>query len=77
MLGVTTDRYPKGGTRLIFGALAARVMPGGIFMPWAVGWMADRSDLHWGVSLSALAPLFILSLVLGLPVHARPGAGKG
>jgi fucose permease len=50
---------------------------GGIFMPWAVGWVADRSDLHWGLSISALAPLILLPLVLwlkrGTPGHVSFG----
>jgi MFS family permease len=65
MLAVTADRYPEGGATM-FGALAALGNAGGIFMPWAVGWVADRSDLHWGLSLSALAPLLMLPLVLAL-----------
>ncbi len=63
MLAVTADRYPAGGATM-FGMLAALGNAGGIFMPWAVGWVADRSDLHWGLAISALAPLFMLPLVL-------------
>jgi len=35
-------------------------------MPWIVGWVADRRDLHWGLAISALAPGLMLLLVLGL-----------
>lgn len=63
MLAVAADRYPGGGATM-FGALAALGNAGGIFMPWAVGWTADRSNLHWGLALSALAPLLMLPLVL-------------
>lgn len=63
MLAVTADRYPAGGATM-FGMLAALGNAGGIFMPWAVGWIADRADLHWGLAVSALAPLFMLPLVL-------------
>lgn len=63
MLAVTADRYPSGGASM-FGMLAALGNAGGIFMPWAVGWVADRSNLHWGLALSALAPLAMLPLVL-------------
>jgi len=73
MLAVAADRYPEGGATL-FGVLAALGNAGGIFMPWAVGWAADRSDLHWGLSVSALAPLLMLPLVLALRRHARPEA---
>jgi fucose permease len=65
MLAVTADRYPSGGASM-FGALAALGNAGGIFMPWVVGWIADRTDLHWGLAVSALAPLIMIPLVLRL-----------
>lgn len=65
MLAVTADRYPSGGASM-FGMLAALGNAGGIFMPWAVGWIADRSNLHWGLAVSALAPILMLPLVLRL-----------
>lgn len=65
MLAVTADRYPQGGASM-FGALAALGNAGGIFMPWVVGWIADRSNLHWGIAVSALAPLLMLPVVLRL-----------
>lgn len=63
MLGVAADRYPRGGATM-FGFLAAVGNAGGIFMPWAVGWIADRSWLAWGLAISALAPLVMLPVVL-------------
>ena len=65
MLAVSADRYSQGGASM-FGALAALGNAGGIFMPWLVGLIADRSNLHWGLALSALAPLVMLPLVLRL-----------
>ena len=65
MLAVTADRYPTGGASM-FGALAALGNAGGIFMPWLVGLIADHSNLHWGLAISALAPLAMLPLVLRL-----------
>jgi len=65
MLAVTADRYPNGGASM-FGALAALGNAGGIFMPWLVGYIADYSNLHWGLAISALAPLLMLPLVLRL-----------
>jgi fucose permease len=50
----------------MFGALAALGNAGGIFMPWVVGWIADRSNLHWGLAVSAIAPLVMLPIVLRL-----------
>jgi fucose permease len=65
MLAVTADRYPTGGASM-FGTLAALGNAGGIFMPWLVGLIADHSNLHWGLAISALAPLAMLPLVLRL-----------
>ncbi len=68
MLAITADRYPQGGATM-FGALAAFGNAGGIFMPWVVGGIADMSSLHWGLAISALAPLFMLPIVLALGAH--------
>lgn len=73
MLAVSADRYPRGGASM-FGALAALGNAGGIFMPWVVGWIADRANLHWGLASSAVAPLVMLPLVLAL--RARPLASR-
>jgi fucose permease len=62
-LAVTADRYPRGNASM-FGLLAALGNAGGIFMPWVVGWIADRHDLHWGLAISALAPAAMLPLLL-------------
>ena len=71
MLAVTADRFPNGGASM-FGALAALGNAGGIFMPWTVGWIAGIHDLHVGLAISALAPLLMLPLVLGLGRMAHP-----
>lgn len=65
MLAVAADRHPEGGATM-FGALAAMGNAGGIVMPWVVGAIADRSDLRWGLAVSALAPALMLPLVLVL-----------
>ncbi len=65
MLAVTADRYPDGGASM-YGMLGAFGNVGGIFMPWLVGWVADRQDLHWGLAVSTLAPALMLPLVLAL-----------
>jgi MFS family permease len=70
MLAVTADRYPDGGASM-FGALAALGNAGGIFMPWLVGAIADWRDLHWGLAVSAVAPLIMLPLVLWLGRSAK------
>jgi len=75
MLAVTADRYPDGGASM-FGLLAAFGNAGGIFMPWLVGWVADRSDLHWGLAVSAVAPAVMLPAVLALQRSVRPARGS-
>jgi fucose permease len=62
LLAVTADRYPEGGASM-FGALGAFGNAGGILMPWMVGWIADRTDLHIGLASSALTPAAMLFLV--------------
>ncbi len=73
MLAITADKYPNGGATM-FGALAAFGNAGGIFMPWAVGCIADKSDLHWGLAVSALAPFFMLPVVLALGAKKKAAA---
>ena len=70
MLAVTADRYPQGGASM-FALLTAFGNAGGIAMPWLVGWVADRKDLHWGLATSALAPLGMLALVVLLRSGGR------
>jgi fucose permease len=65
VLAVSADRYPAGGATM-FAALAAMGNAGGILMPWIVGWIGDLFSLHWGLAVSALAPLLMLPLVLVL-----------
>ena len=65
MLAITADKYPNGGATM-FGALAAFGNAGGIFMPWMVGVIADMSNLHYGLAVSALAPLLMLPIVVTL-----------
>jgi len=63
MLGVTANRYPRGGASM-YGILAAAGNAGGMFMPWAVGLVADHSNMHWGLVVSVIAPALMLPLVL-------------
>lgn len=65
MLAITADKYPNGGATM-FGALAAFGNAGGIFMPWAVGLIADHASLSWGLAVSAFAPFFMLPIVIAL-----------
>ncbi|MEO5715941.1 MAG: MFS transporter [Luteolibacter sp.] len=70
MLAVTADQYPGGGASM-FGILAALGNAGGIFMPWLIGGIADRSSLHWGLAVSAIAPALMLPLLLWMRAAKR------
>ena len=70
-LAVTADRYPGGGAGM-FGLLAPLGNAGGIFMPWLVGWISDRSDLRHGLAISALAPALMLPLLLWMRAGRKP-----
>jgi fucose permease len=72
-LAVTADRYPGGGASM-FGLLAALGNAGGIFMPWLVGAIADRWNLHWGLAISAIAPALLLPLLLWMRATKRRSA---
>jgi len=63
MLGVTADRFPRGGASM-FGMLAAFGNFGGVFMPWIVGATADMTGrMNWGISLAVLCPLGMIALL--------------
>jgi fucose permease len=70
LLAVAADRYPAGGATM-FAALAALGNAGGILMPWVVGWLGDLANLHWGLAVSAFAPLLMMPLVFLLKGPAR------
>ncbi len=63
MLGITADRYPRGGASM-FGLLGGFGNAGGIFMPWAIGIIADHSALNLGIATSTLCPLLLAFLLL-------------
>jgi fucose permease len=58
-LGLASDRYPRAGASM-FGLLSAIGNVGGIFMPWSVGLVADRSSIAVGLAASAGAPVLML-----------------
>ena len=62
-LAVTADRFPLGGASM-FALLAASGNLGGIWMPWAVGAIADRYTLALGLGTAATCPfLMVFGLV--------------
>ena len=48
----------------MFGLLAAFGNLGGIFMPWLVGVMSDRSSLRLGLATSTACPLLMAFVLL-------------
>ena len=70
-MGVTADRFPQGGASM-FGLLAACGNLGGVLMPWAVGWVSDRSDLRWGLSTAVLCPFLMVFLLLWMRGRTGP-----
>jgi nitrate/nitrite transporter NarK len=48
----------------MFGLLAAAGNFGGIFMPWAVGLVADQTSIARGLAASASAPLLMFVALL-------------
>ena len=58
-VGVAADRYPLGGASM-FGILSALGNFGGIFMPWGVGAIADKSTIALGLAASAICPFLML-----------------
>lgn len=72
LLGVTADRFARGGASM-FGMLAALGNFGGVFMPWAVGLIADRASLAVGLLTSAVCPLVMALLLVWMRRHdTRP-----
>ena len=74
MLGVAADRFPYGGASM-FGLLAALGNFGGIFMPWVVGFTADRATLRWGLATATLCPLAMVALLAWMQRQAPASGG--
>jgi fucose permease len=69
-LAVAADRFPRGGATM-FALLAAFGNFGGIFMPWLVGGVADRSSMRWGLATGTLCPLLMIAALLWMRRHLR------
>ena len=62
MLALAGDRYP-GNMSALFGLLLTLLQVGGIALPSAIGFIADRGGLRLGVSLIAFSSLVVALLV--------------
>lgn len=69
LLGVTADRFPRGGAGM-FWLLSMLGNLGGVFMPWLTGVIAERTTLHLGIAAATFCP-FLLALLL---MRMRRGA---
>ena len=69
VLATTADRFPAGGATL-FAILAATGNAGAMVMPWAIGGVADRAGLRWGLAAAAVCPLLMIGVLLAM----RPAA---
>jgi len=74
MLGVTADRFPRGGGSM-FALLAACGNAGCFVMPWIVGGMAERTGrLDWGLATAALCPIIMAAVLLWLGAQSTRAA---
>jgi|SRR6185436_11915371 MFS family permease len=67
MLALAGDRYP-GNMSALFGLLLTLLQVGGIALPSAIGFIADRSGLRLGVSLIAFSCL-VVALLVRMALH--------
>lgn len=75
-LGVAADHFPRGGASM-FGFLATFGNLGCVFMPWLVGFIADHSNLRWGLGLATLCPLSMIFLLLWMRRQEEGNGVKG
>src|SRR5262249_4287837 len=73
MLAVAADQFPRGGATM-YGVLAAFGNAGGIFMPWGVGMIADRSGMHLGLFSAAFCPVLMIVCLIWMRTRLRPTA---
>jgi MFS transporter, FHS family, glucose/mannose:H+ symporter len=70
MLALAGDRYP-GNMSALFGLLLTLLQVGGIALPAAIGFIADRAGLRAGLSLIAFSSLFVALFVRLAPREDR------
>ena len=76
-LGLVANRIAHGGATM-FGLLAAAGNAGCFLAPWAVGAVADQSNLRVALAWAATVPLAMLAtLAIMRTMHPRTGAGTG
>jgi len=73
VLGIAGDAFPLAGASM-FGVLAAFGNFGGIFVPWCVGIVADRSRIGLGIAATAAFPLLMLLVLASMRREAAAAA---
>ena len=68
-LAFTAGQFPGGGATM-FSALAASGNAGGVVVPWAVGLVAERADMHWALGSVVVLPLLLIA-TLALVPHSK------
>ena len=63
LLGITADRFPRGGAGM-FWLLSMLGNLGGVFMPWVTGVVANRSALNLGIAAATFCPLLLALLLI-------------
>ena len=72
VLAYTAHRFPAGGAAM-FSLLAGAGNAGGAVFPWAIGAVAEQSNIHWGLGATAAVPTALMVVFLFMP--ARPEDG--
>jgi len=62
-VALTASRFPGGGAAM-FSALAAFGNAGGVLGPSAVGLVAERSNMHWGLGSLAILPVLLVAITV-------------
>ncbi|RJP18553.1 MAG: MFS transporter [Candidatus Omnitrophota bacterium] len=64
-LAVAADHIPRGGASM-FAVLAATGNIGCVAMPWLIGFLAERTDLKYGIFATGLCPLILVFIFMGM-----------
>ena len=69
-LAYTAHRFPAGGAAM-FSLLAAAGNAGGAVFPWAIGVIAQHSNIHWGLGAAAVLPAVLAVVFLFMQAETK------
>ena len=72
-LGVTADRFPRGGATM-FGLMAASGNLGNMTAPWVEGVIAERWDLRTALLVASVSPFLFGLLAIEVRKSDRKNA---